>query len=584
MLYQLSQYLTVAKATRVVFPPRGKATRFLHSRRFVIINPNYLNSKQMVKKLAWLIGGLGATFGLSSPLLAVPTSSAGEAGIDAQRLHGYPYNLIGRKIGIGQVEIGRPRQFGLDKAAWGSRGMIKLAGVFLRNTPAKANTNVDPHAQNVASVMIGSDKGFRGVAPAARLYSAAVGSLKTGGQPQECLSAQHVALQNGGDVRAINFSFGETLERDQRPNALLDGNALLTQCIDWSARVHDVLYVIAGNQGRGGIPIPTDNFNGVNVAFSTRDQGIFNKVDVSNLSDATGGVGGRLVGREINVGSRRSINLVAPGNKISLLNPDGRMTKVTGTSFAAPHVTATVALLQEFGDRQLRRTGFLPALQQPDWNLNSRRHEVMKAVMLNSADKVRDVGDSLRLGMSRTIIDKQQQDWLTSDAYRDPKIPLHAQMGTGQLNAFRAYQQFSAGKWHPFAAVPGMGWDYRQVNAGSFWDYMLAQPLQQGSFVALTLAWNRLVELNDTNKNGSYDVGENFRDRGLNNLDLYLVSAEEGRRSAIACASISEVDSVEHIFCPVPNTGKYKIRVQFRQLVNEATQPYALAWWTVPAR
>jgi len=63
--------------------------------------------------------------------------------------------------------------------------------------------------------MISSDKALRGVAPAARLYSAAVGSLKTGGQPEECLSAQHVALQNGRDVRAINFSFGESATRDQ---------------------------------------------------------------------------------------------------------------------------------------------------------------------------------------------------------------------------------------------------------------------------------------------------------------------------------------------------------------------------------
>jgi len=54
--------------------------------------------------------------------------------------------------------------------------------------------------QNVAGLMISSDKALRGVAPAARLYSAAVGSLKTGGQPEEC-PAQHVALQNGRDVR-----------------------------------------------------------------------------------------------------------------------------------------------------------------------------------------------------------------------------------------------------------------------------------------------------------------------------------------------------------------------------------------------
>jgi len=40
----------------------------------------------------------------------------GEAGIDALRLHDPP-NLLGRKIGIGQVEIGRPGQFGLDKVS-----------------------------------------------------------------------------------------------------------------------------------------------------------------------------------------------------------------------------------------------------------------------------------------------------------------------------------------------------------------------------------------------------------------------------------------------------------------------------------
>ena len=545
----------------------------------------------MVKKLAWMIGGLSATLGLSSPVLALLNTSLGEAGIDALRLQAFPYNLIGRKIGIGQVEIGRPGQFGVDKAVSQNRA-IALAGVFLRNSKAKSNSNLDPHAENVASLMISSDKALRGIAPGARLYASAVGSLKTGGQSEECISAQHVALQNGGDVRAINFSFGETLERDPRPDALLDGNALLTQCIDWSAHVHDVLYVIAGNQGRGGIPIPTDNFNGMNVAFTTRRQGIFDKVDPSNLSDATGGVGGRLAGREIDFGSRRAISIVAPGNKISLINPNGRVTKVSGTSFAAPHVTATVALLQEFGDCVLRRTLHKQELrtvslfcqQKPYWTLDSRRHEVMKAVLMNSADKIKDSGNGLRLGMSRTITDKRNEDWLTSDAYHEPKIPLDAQVGTGQLNAFRAFQQFSAGQWNPSAPVPPIGWDYRTVNVASSQDYVLTQPLQQGSFVSITLAWDRLVELNDPNKNHQYDPGESFRDRGLNNLDLYLMSAASNNLARTTCSSISTVDSVEHIFCPIPATGKYKIRVEFRQQVNAATQPYALAWWSVPTQ
>ncbi|MBE9208602.1 S8 family serine peptidase [Nostoc sp. LEGE 06077] len=528
----------------------------------------------MNKKLGWLIWGLSASC-LSVPVLASGLdTSLGTNGIDAAKLHQPPYNLIGRKIAIGQVEIGRPGMFGWDKAVSKNRA-ISLAAVFLRNGPAKSNNGVDPHAYNVAGMMVSTDKGLPGVAPGARLYSSAVGSTKNMGQPEECLSAQHIAMQNGGDIRAINFSFGEPLNRDPRPDAVLDGNALLTLCVDWSSRVHNVLYAIAGNQGKGGIPIPTDNFNGVNVAFSSRRGGIFNKVDVSNLAGVNQGASGRLAGKEFNLDGRRAISIVAPGSNIPLLNPDGKINKATGTSFAAPHVTATVALLQEFSDRQLRA-------KKPNWSVDSRRHQVMKAVLLNSADKIQDNGNGLRLGMTRTLIDKQNQNWLDSDAYKDPKIPLDAQMGAGHLNAFRAYQQFNAGQWQPAKAVPSIGWDYRQVATGTSVDYQLTKPLKQGSFVSITLSWDRLVELSDRNQNQQFDVGETFRDQGLNNLDLYLVKADAKNSDAgTVCSSVSQVDSVEHIFCPVPASGDYKIRVQFRQQVNAATQPYALAWWTV---
>ncbi|MHC5731155.1 MAG: S8 family serine peptidase, partial [Nostoc sp.] len=128
----------------------------------------------------------------------------------------------------------------------------------------------------------------------------------------------------------------------------------------------------------------------------------------------------------------------------------------------------------------------------------------------------------------------------------------------GHLNAFRAYQQFSAGEWPPSAAVPAIGWDYRTIDVGASVDYILAKPLKQGSFVAVTLSWDRLVELNDKNKNQQYDVGESFRDRGLNNLDLYLVKANTQNSDAgVVCSSISQIDSVEHIFCPVAATGNY---------------------------
>ncbi|MFO0140309.1 MAG: S8 family serine peptidase [Aphanizomenon sp.] len=500
----------------------------------------------------------------------------GTNGIDALKLHQAPYNLTGRKIAIGQVEIGRPGMFGWDKAVSKNRSVSPLA-VFLRNAPAKSNIGVDPHAYNVSGVMVSQDKAFPGVAPNARLYSYAVGSVKKIGQPEECLSAQHIALQNGGDVRAINFSFGEPLDRDPRPEAILDGNALLTLCIDWSSSVHDVVYSIAGNQGKGGIPIPTDNFNAINVAFSSEQKGIFNKVHVSNLTSANQAIENRLAGKEFNLAGRSAISLVAPGTNIPLLNPDGKLNKSTGTSFAAPQVTATVALLQEFVDKQLRT-------KQPNWTINARRHQVMKAILLNSADKIKDSGDGLRLGMTRTLIEKQNLDWLATAAYKNAKIPLDAQMGAGHLNAFRAYQQLNGGEWKPTLTVPPIGWDYGIINTNSSQEYALEKSLKKNSFVAITLSWDRLVELNDKNNNQQYDLDETFVNKGLNDLDVYLVQENGKNDQVVVCASMSELDSIEHIFCPVPTHGNYKIRVQFKKQINKPTQSYALAWWTVPER
>lgn len=535
-----------------------------------IVYMSKVDSPYMKKSIAWLVGSL-SVFGLMSPIWALE-NSIGEAGINAERLHQAPYNLTGRKIAIGQVEIGRPGQFGFDKiAAWNPT--FSLAGVYFRNKTVKPNGNLDNHAAMVATVMVSQDKRVPGVAPGARLYASAVGALKRGGQPEECLASQHIAQQNSGDVRAINFSFGESLQRDDRDNAKLDGNALLTQCIDWSARVHDVLYVIAGNQGQGGIPIPTDHYNGITTAYTAKRKGEFTKVDFANLSALPVGIGRRLIKQEINAGLRRAVSLVAPGNKIALYDLSGKINEVSGTSFAAPHITASVALLQEFGDRQLRN-------KQPNWSLDSRRHQVMKAVLLNSADKLQDRGDGLLLGMVRTVLSKGNQNWLASDAYRDPKTPLDMEMGTGHLNAFRAYQQFSGGQWKPDERVPALGWNYETITYNNHHDYVIETPLPQGSYVAITLVWDRHVELNDTNRNDQYDVGETFRDRGLNNLDLYLMPATAQDLPQSTCSSISPVDSVEHIFCQVPTTGLYKIRVQYPQPLNQQEQPYGLAWWT----
>lgn len=529
----------------------------------------------MKKTLFTVLGSLGG-FSLITPLLAL-NYSVGEAGINARRLHEAPYNLLGRKIAIGQVEIGRPGKFAWDKAVKEDYP-IEVAEIFYRDRLANPDQHLDAHAVMVATVMVSQRKGFMGVAPEANLYSSAVGSLRQAGQPEECLTSQYTAQQNGGDVRAINFSFGDSLDRDPREKAVLDGDALLTRCIDWSSRVHNVLYVIAGNQGKGGIPIPTDHYNGITVAYSTRREGQYTKVDFPNLSGEPQGIGRRLVEKEINTEGRTGVSLVAPGHKVSVYHPREDIVQASGSSFAAPHVTGTVALLQEYSDRALKRLSNLePSPFSPRWSLDARRHEVMKAVLLNGADKI----ESESLQMSRTLYSKQNQTWLESNAYSDPDLPLDLEMGAGHLNAFRAYQQFSAGQWSPESSVPNIGWDYNQVKVNSNRDYTIARPLQAGSYASITLTWDRLVELNDENNNNQFDLGENFSDRGLNNLNVFLIPVGNNASAKSACASVSEVDSVEHIFCKIPETGRYKIRVQFAQKHNNPVQSYGLAWWTI---
>lgn len=183
------------------------------------------------------------------------------------------------------------------------------------------SASYDAHGTHVAGVVAGVDHpatGFRGVAPDARIMP-----LKfiegDRGRTSDAIAAIRYAEANGAHV--INASWGST-DPSQALRAVL-------------AETSIPVVLAAGNLGNEPGSPPT-----FPAAY-----GLPNVISVAAIDHA-----GEMPAYSSR--SRDTIDVVAPGNRILSLWPDGRLAVLSGTSQAAPHVAGLVALaLQRHPDQ-----------------------------------------------------------------------------------------------------------------------------------------------------------------------------------------------------------------------------------------
>jgi hypothetical protein len=542
-----------------------------------------------------------STYDPNAPVYAENEYVTGASGSDAQgAFTGTNINaLLGATTFYNNGFTGSNAVIANVEAGYTWSGHEALAHVLQILPAATALNEVDRHATWVGMVLGGrptaSGNSYQqGMAPNAALYSGALAGQWGGGRyalsftffDSAYFDQYRKSFNTGVNVAGrtadvVNSSYGGGSDTTGTSTEAigLDGLA--------NANTHTLMVFAAGN-GSGSPPAgPGAGFNHITVGALSPDP-TFN----SPASFTSGGpspfsdpVHGTIAGAQ-----RAAVDIAAPGvsigsayyggttggngttdnPSISGTGPTGAASgaaggadwyshNIGGTSFSSPTVAGGAALVYDAGYANFPT------------NANARDARVVKAVLMNSADKTQDWNNG-------QVANPNGNGGVHTTQGLDYKV------GTGRMNLDRAYHQYLdgttdvAGQGHGnLGTVKTMGWDYGNVAQGTNNDYYLDTSLASGSTFTATLTWYRDRALNTDNS---------VADQSFDDLDLEFWTVVSGAPGVLISDSSSVYNNSEHFSFAVPAQGTYLVRVVWFQeifdTINDANnEDYGLAWSNV---